>query len=34
MPAGFPDPSVPTHGPQVTVSGHSPTDQRVTFTPA
>ncbi|MFE2443413.1 NAD(P)/FAD-dependent oxidoreductase [Streptomyces melanosporofaciens] len=34
VPAGFPDPSVPTHGPQVTVSGYSPTDQRVTFTPA
>ncbi|MGW7692238.1 NAD(P)/FAD-dependent oxidoreductase [Streptomyces asiaticus] len=34
VPAGFPDPSVPTHGPEVTVSGHSPTDQRVTFTPA
>ncbi|MBL1113656.1 FAD-dependent oxidoreductase [Streptomyces sp. 110] len=34
VPAGFPDPSVPSHGPEVTVSGHSPTDQRVTFTPA
>ncbi|MBA4861061.1 FAD-dependent oxidoreductase [Streptomyces sp. PSKA54] len=31
--AGFPDPSLPTHGPTVTLSGHSPTDRRVSFTP-
>lgn len=34
VPAGFPDPSVPTHGLTVTVSGYSPADQRLTFTPA
>jgi len=34
MPADFPDPSVPTHGPTVTVSGYSPADRRLTFTPA
>ncbi|WFB08291.1 FAD-dependent oxidoreductase [Streptomyces sp. LX-29] len=34
VPAGFPDPSQPTHGPTVTVSGYSPTDRRITFTPA
>ncbi|MET8628938.1 FAD-dependent oxidoreductase [Kitasatospora sp. NPDC004669] len=33
VPARFPDPSLPTHGPTVTISGHSPTDQRLTFTP-
>ncbi|MFI6846141.1 FAD-dependent oxidoreductase [Kitasatospora sp. NBC_00085] len=33
-PAGFPDPSVPSHGPTVTVSGYSPADRTVTFTPA
>ncbi|MCG6499597.1 FAD-dependent oxidoreductase [Kitasatospora sp. A2-31] len=32
-PAGFPDPSVPTHGPTVTVSGYSPADRTVGFTP-
>ncbi|MCX4824724.1 FAD-dependent oxidoreductase [Streptomyces sp. NBC_01142] len=32
--ADFPDPSVPTHGPSVTLSGYSPTDRRITFTPA
>ncbi|MDF3290539.1 NAD(P)/FAD-dependent oxidoreductase [Streptomyces silvisoli] len=32
--AGFPDPSLPTHGPTVTVSGYSPVDRRITFTPA
>ncbi|MGV4925393.1 FAD-dependent oxidoreductase [Streptomyces sp. BHT-5-2] len=31
--AGFPDPSQPTHGPTVTLSGYSPTDRRVSFTP-
>ncbi|MFF4095991.1 NAD(P)/FAD-dependent oxidoreductase [Streptomyces sp. NPDC001834] len=34
VPADFPDPSLPTHGPSVTVSGYSPTDQQITFTPA
>ncbi|MEV6205770.1 FAD-dependent oxidoreductase [Kitasatospora sp. NPDC051914] len=34
VPAAFPDPSVPTHGPTVSVSGYSPADQRITFTPA
>ncbi|MFE9258137.1 NAD(P)/FAD-dependent oxidoreductase [Streptomyces sp. NPDC006879] len=34
MPADFPDPSVPTHGPTVTLSGYSPADRRITFTPA
>ncbi|WP_354644438.1 NAD(P)/FAD-dependent oxidoreductase [Kitasatospora camelliae] len=33
VPAEFPDPSVPTHGPTVTVSGYSPADRRITFTP-
>ncbi|WP_351222644.1 FAD-dependent oxidoreductase [Streptomyces sp. NPDC002133] len=33
MPADFPDPSVPTHGPTVTLSGYSPSDRRITFTP-
>ncbi|MFI8105836.1 NAD(P)/FAD-dependent oxidoreductase [Streptomyces sp. NPDC086023] len=32
--ADFPDPSVPTHGPTVTLSGYAPTDRRMTFTPA
>ncbi|WP_411122975.1 NAD(P)/FAD-dependent oxidoreductase [Streptomyces sp. x-19] len=31
--AGFPDPSQPSHGPTVTLSGYSPTDRRVSFTP-
>ncbi|MEU3912373.1 MULTISPECIES: FAD-dependent oxidoreductase [unclassified Streptomyces] len=34
VPADFPDPSVPTHGPTITLSGHSPADRRMTFTPA
>ncbi|MGW1881659.1 NAD(P)/FAD-dependent oxidoreductase [Streptomyces sp. NPDC001970] len=34
VPADFPDPSVPTHGPTVTLSGYSPSDRRITFTPA
>ncbi|MFE3325800.1 NAD(P)/FAD-dependent oxidoreductase [Streptomyces sp. NPDC059176] len=34
VPAEFPDPSVPTHGPTVTLSGYSPADRRMTFTPA
>ncbi|WP_432039946.1 NAD(P)/FAD-dependent oxidoreductase [Streptomyces cucumeris] len=34
VPADFPDPSLPTHGPTVTLSGYSPTDRRITFTPA
>jgi NADPH-dependent 2,4-dienoyl-CoA reductase/sulfur reductase-like enzyme len=33
VPADFPDPSVPTHGPTVTLSGYSPADRRMTFTP-
>ncbi|GAA3368024.1 FAD-dependent oxidoreductase [Streptomyces sannanensis] len=33
VPADFPDPSVPTHGPTVTLSGYSPADRRLTFTP-
>ncbi|WP_053761463.1 NAD(P)/FAD-dependent oxidoreductase [Streptomyces sp. AS58] len=32
--ADFPDPSVPTHGPTVTLSGYSPADRRMRFTPA
>ncbi|MCX5611929.1 MULTISPECIES: NAD(P)/FAD-dependent oxidoreductase [unclassified Streptomyces] len=34
MPADFPDPSVPTHGPTITLSGYSPADRTMTFTPA
>ncbi|MEU8463057.1 FAD-dependent oxidoreductase [Streptomyces sp. NPDC029003] len=34
LPADFPDPSVPTHGPTITLSGYSPADRRITFTPA
>ncbi|GAA4225608.1 NADPH-dependent 2,4-dienoyl-CoA reductase/sulfur reductase-like enzyme [Streptosporangium album] len=34
VPADFPDPALPTHGPTVTLSGYSPSDRRVTFTPA
>ncbi|MEU4101688.1 NAD(P)/FAD-dependent oxidoreductase [Streptomyces tanashiensis] len=34
MDADFPDPSVPSHGPTVTLSGYSPADRRMTFTPA
>ncbi|MFF4576856.1 NAD(P)/FAD-dependent oxidoreductase [Streptomyces sp. NPDC001373] len=34
LPADFPDPSVPTHGPTITLSGYSPADRRMTFTPA
>nr|WSX53471.1 FAD-dependent oxidoreductase [Streptomyces sp. NBC_00974] len=34
IPADFPDPSVPTHGPTITLSGYSPADRRITFTPA
>ncbi|MFI7099497.1 NAD(P)/FAD-dependent oxidoreductase [Streptomyces sp. NPDC050161] len=33
VPAGFPDPSLPSHGPTVTLSGHSPADRRISFTP-
>ncbi|MGW3631504.1 NAD(P)/FAD-dependent oxidoreductase [Streptomyces sp. NPDC005122] len=32
--ADFPDPSVPTSGPTVTLTGYSPADRRMTFTPA
>ncbi|MFJ2725692.1 NAD(P)/FAD-dependent oxidoreductase [Streptomyces collinus] len=34
VPADFPDPSLPTHGPTVTLSGYSPADQQLVFTPA
>ncbi|MFC4956126.1 NAD(P)/FAD-dependent oxidoreductase [Streptomyces mauvecolor] len=34
MDADYPDPSVPTHGPTVTLSGYSPADRRITFIPA
>ncbi|MDX6739166.1 NAD(P)/FAD-dependent oxidoreductase [Actinocorallia sp. A-T 12471] len=34
VPSGFPDPSVPSHGPTVTVSGYAPSERRITFTPA
>ncbi|MCX5375563.1 NAD(P)/FAD-dependent oxidoreductase [Streptomyces sp. NBC_00091] len=34
VPSDFPDPSVPTHGPTITLSGYSPADRRMTFTPA
>jgi NADPH-dependent 2,4-dienoyl-CoA reductase/sulfur reductase-like enzyme len=34
MDADFPDPSVPTSGPTVTLTGYSPADRRMTFTPA
>ncbi|MFE9094752.1 NAD(P)/FAD-dependent oxidoreductase [Streptomyces sp. NPDC007264] len=33
VPADFPDPALPTHGPTVTLSGYSPADQRLVFTP-
>ncbi|MFJ9819011.1 NAD(P)/FAD-dependent oxidoreductase [Streptomyces sp. NPDC101151] len=32
--ADFPDPALPTHGPTVTLSGYSPADQQLVFTPA
>ncbi|NEB94707.1 NAD(P)/FAD-dependent oxidoreductase [Streptomyces bauhiniae] len=34
VPADFPDPALPTHGPTVTLSGYSPADRRLVFTPA
>ncbi|GHI09365.1 ferredoxin reductase [Streptomyces cellostaticus] len=34
VPADFPDPSLPTHGPTVTLSGYSPTERQLVFTPA
>jgi NADPH-dependent 2,4-dienoyl-CoA reductase/sulfur reductase-like enzyme len=34
VPADFPDPSLPTHGPTVTLSGYSPADRRLVFKPA
>ncbi|MEV8632076.1 FAD-dependent oxidoreductase [Streptosporangium sp. NPDC051023] len=34
IPADFPDPSLPTHGPTVTLSGYSPSERRLQFTPA
>ncbi|RZU35869.1 NADPH-dependent 2,4-dienoyl-CoA reductase/sulfur reductase-like enzyme [Streptomyces sp. BK022] len=33
VPADFPDPALPTHGPTVTLSGYSPADRRLVFTP-
>ncbi|MEU7640083.1 FAD-dependent oxidoreductase [Streptomyces sp. NPDC039016] len=30
----FPDPHLPTHGPTVTLSGHSPSERRVQFVPS
>lgn len=34
MSADFPDPSVPPHGPTITLSGYSPAERKMTFTPA
>ncbi|MGV9328887.1 NAD(P)/FAD-dependent oxidoreductase [Streptosporangium sandarakinum] len=34
IPAEFPDPALPTHGPTVTLSGYAPSERRVTFVPA
>ncbi|MFJ6137198.1 NAD(P)/FAD-dependent oxidoreductase [Kitasatospora sp. NPDC092286] len=34
VPARFPDPALPSHGPTVTLTGHSPSERRVVFTPA
>ncbi|AEW98957.1 NAD(P)/FAD-dependent oxidoreductase [Streptantibioticus cattleyicolor] len=34
VPAGFPDPALPTHGASVTLTGHSPSERRVVFTPS
>ncbi|WP_093346273.1 NAD(P)/FAD-dependent oxidoreductase [Saccharopolyspora kobensis] len=34
VPARFPDPALPSHGPTVTLTGHSPSEKRVVFTPA
>ncbi|MEU6671836.1 FAD-dependent oxidoreductase [Streptomyces sp. NPDC046727] len=34
VPADFPDPALPTHGPTVTLSGYSPAERRLVFTPA
>ncbi|MEV7505596.1 FAD-dependent oxidoreductase [Streptomyces sp. NPDC093018] len=34
LPADFPDPSLPTHGPMVTLSGYSPADTQLVFHPA
>ena len=34
VPAAFPDPSLPTHGPTVTVSGYAPSERRLVFTSA
>ncbi|MFD8421619.1 NAD(P)/FAD-dependent oxidoreductase [Streptomyces sp. NPDC059466] len=32
--SAFPDPHLPTHGPTVTLTGHSPSERRVTFVPS
>jgi hypothetical protein len=34
VPAEFPDPSLPSHGATVTLTGHDPSERRVQFTPA
>ncbi|MFJ2030813.1 NAD(P)/FAD-dependent oxidoreductase [Streptosporangium sp. NPDC087985] len=34
VPADFPDPALPSHGPTVTLSGYAPSERRITFTPA
>jgi NADPH-dependent 2,4-dienoyl-CoA reductase/sulfur reductase-like enzyme len=34
VPSDFPDPALPTHGPTVTLSGYSPAERRLVFTPA
>lgn len=34
VPSEFPDPALPSHSPTVTVTGHSPSERRVWFTPA
>ncbi|MFI1605883.1 NAD(P)/FAD-dependent oxidoreductase [Streptomyces griseofuscus] len=34
VPTDFPDPSLPTHGPMVTLSGYSPADTQLVFHPA
>lgn len=32
--SAFPDPHLPTHGPTITLTGHSPSERRVTFVPS
>jgi 3-phenylpropionate/trans-cinnamate dioxygenase ferredoxin reductase subunit len=33
VPAGFPDPLLPSHGPDIMVTGHAPSERRATFAP-